>query len=318
MKKYLFSLLITLSAFYAQAQVDVYLNINHQLGQNSFAFSSSASNNLGNAFNVSRLEYYIAEITLIHDGGQTTAIPNLWILANAGANLSEALGNHSITSLEGIQLGIGVESSHNHLDPSTYNMSHPLSPKSPSMHWGWAAGYRFIALEGKTGNNMLQTFEFHGLGDGNYKKFTIPTAGTLNGSDLNIDLNADYERAFENIDLSSGSNIVHGESGKAAVVISNFATYVFTSSEGNSSVGLGEDLALNIDLFPNPSNGNVNLSGDLVGKNLVITDSYGRIVQSLELSSSQETINFSTAGMYLIQIFEDQQLLQTEKILIVQ
>jgi len=318
MKKYLFSLLISLGAFCSQAQVDVYLNINHQLGQNAFAFNTSATNNLANAFNVSRLQYYIAEVSLIHDGGQTTAVPNLWILADAGASLSEALGTHNITSLEGIQLGIGVESSHNHLDPSTYNMSHPLSPKSPSMHWGWAAGYRFIAFEGKSGASLTQNFQFHGLGDGNYKKITIPTNGTLIGTDLNIDLNADYEKALENIDLNSGSNIVHGETGKAASVLDNFATYVFTSSEGNSSIGLEESAAIKIALYPNPSTGKLYLKGDLSGKSLVIVDSYGKVVRSRDLSATNETVNLSGAGFYLVQIYEDQQLLQSEKVMVVQ
>jgi len=318
MKKYLFSLLISLGAFCATAQVDVYLNINHQLGQNSFAFNTAAANNVGNSFNVKRLQYYIAELTLIHDGGQTTAVPNLWILADAGYTLSEALGNHNITTLEGVQLGIGVESSYNHLDPSAYNMTHPLSPKSPSMHWGWAAGYRFIAFEGKSGSNLTQTYEFHGLGDGNYAKITIPTAGTLNGTDLNIDLNADYERALENIDLSSGSNIVHGENGKAASVLTNFATYVFTSSEGNGSIGLTEKKAIKIDLYPNPSNGNLSLKGNLNGKSLVVIDSQGKVITAKDLSSSLETITIKNNGFYLVQIFEDSELVQSEKVMVVQ
>jgi hypothetical protein len=318
MKKLLFSLLLSLGVFFSQAQVDVYLNINHQLGQNSFAFNTGTANNLGNSFNVKRLQYYIAEVNLIHDGGQITTVSNLWILADAGSALSESLGNYNITNLEGIQLGIGVESSYNHLDPSAYNMSHPLSPKSPSMHWGWAAGYRFIAFEGKTGSSLTQTFEFHGLGDGNYRKITIPTLGTLSGTDLNIDLNADYERAFENIDLSRGSNIVHGETGKAAVVLSNFATYVFTSSEGNSSIGLNENQSVNIDLYPNPSKGTVSLNGDLSGKSLVVIDSHGKTIATKDLSSSLETIRIKTAGFYLIQLFEDNKLLQSEKVLIIQ
>jgi hypothetical protein len=318
MKKLLFSLLLSLGVFFSQAQVDVYLNINHQLGQNSFAFNTGTANNLGNSFNVKRLQYYIAEVNLIHDGGQITTVSNLWILADAGSALSESLGNYNITNLEGIQLGIGVESSYNHLDPSAYNMSHPLSPKSPSMHWGWAAGYRFIAFEGKTGSSLTQTFEFHGLGDGNYRKITIPTLGTLSGTDLNIDLNADYERAFENIDLSRGSNIVHGETGKAAVVLSNFATYVFTSSEGNSSIGLNENKSVNIDLYPNPSKGTVSLNGDLSGKSLVVIDSHGKTIATKDLSSSLETIRIKTAGFYLIQLFEDNKLLQSEKVLIIQ
>ena len=57
------------SLTWGNAQTNVTLNINHLLGEEPFRLSTTAQNNLGQAFNFSRLEYYLAEISLIHDQG---------------------------------------------------------------------------------------------------------------------------------------------------------------------------------------------------------------------------------------------------------
>ena len=70
------------------------------------------------------------------------------------------------------------------------------------MHWGWSSGYRFVALEGKSGTTSAnQNLELHGLEDVNYFHLTITTAGTTSGSDKVIELNADYIQALKNINI---------------------------------------------------------------------------------------------------------------------
>ena len=77
-----------------------------------------------------------------------TAIPNKWVLVNASEATEVDLGSHDVTNVEAVHFHIGVDSSVNHSDPASYPMGHPLAPVFPSMHWGWAAGYRFVAIEG--------------------------------------------------------------------------------------------------------------------------------------------------------------------------
>ncbi len=179
MKKIQFLLSFMLISLIASAQQNVKFNINHKLANSSFAFNQTTSNDLGDNFNFDRFEYYLSEIKLIHDGGQISSVANTWVLVDASQTTSIDLGSFPITSLEGIRFSVGVETPANHNDPSLYSGNHPLSPKSPSMHWGWAAGYRFAAIEGKTGTSMNQIWQIHALGDANYRTQTVTTSGYL-------------------------------------------------------------------------------------------------------------------------------------------
>ena len=184
MKKITNVMMVLLIAISMNAQTDVYLKIDHFLGSNAFAFNTTATNNLGNSFNVSRLQYYIAEIKIVHDGGQVTSVPNTWILVNANSTVNELLGSFNVTTIEAVKFGIGVEQSYNHLDPSSYAMSHPLAPKSPSMHWGWSSGYRFACLEGKADATLSKTWELHGLFDKYYSEIVMPITSKMENGDL--------------------------------------------------------------------------------------------------------------------------------------
>jgi len=232
------------------------------------------------------------------------------------------LGNFSITTLEGVKFSVGVDPSVNNLDPASYPMSHPLAPKSPSMHWGWAAGYRFVAMEGKSGSNMNQTYEFHALGNVNYFTHTIPTAGVANGSDLTISLHADYEMALKDIDVSSGA-IVHGEVGAAVVLLQNFNYQVFTSSEGNAAMGTEEFAnAISTKVYPNPTKGNVLISakGNQNGEiEYVVTDIIGQsILRGVVSESGEETISIKNSGIYFVSILKNGNTIATEKIIVAQ
>jgi len=210
------------------------------------------------------------------------------------------LGEFVVDSLESIRFAIGVNEDLNHLDPTTYNPQHPLAPKSPSMHWGWTAGYRFICAEGLGGSSLSQIFEFHGLGDDNYAHLTIPTQGTMLGTDtLLISINADYNELFRGQTLATGP-ISHGETGAAAQVIHNMNNYVFTSSEGNAAMATKEN-SIPLTVFPNPSNGFFRVVVDAPSEFKVI-DILGRTVESGRLDRGENTLELSSKGLYLLQV----------------
>jgi len=296
---------LSLSVF---SQSDVYLKINHLLDSSPFTFNTNSSNNINNTFNIDRLEYYISSIAITHDGGTITNITNTWILANASTQVYELLGNYSITTIEKVTFSIGVETPINHDDPSLLPMLHPLAPKSPSMHWGWNAGYRFIAMEGMAGTTTPnQNFELHGLGDVNYFSQTIITAGTTDANGLVIELNADYKKALEDVNVASGV-ISHGEINEAKKVIKNFKNHVFTSIEGNSPVSIKEVVNEgNFKLYPNPASSDNKISyeysGELKNVILEITDLSGRLIQKQQMENSNKVIfNKLDQGLYLVNL----------------
>jgi hypothetical protein len=323
MKKTLSVIIVLTLSLSAFSQSNVYLKINHMLGTSPFAFNSSTTNNIGDNFNVNRLEYYISSISITHDGGTVTNVPSTWILANASTEVYELLGNYTITSIEQVTFSIGVETPTNHSDPSLMAVSHPLSPKSPSMHWGWSAGYRFIAMEGLSGTATPdQTYQLHALGDVNYFSQTIPTAGTTDANGLVIELNADYEAALKNINTASGV-ISHGEVNEAKMTAENFRDHVFTSLEGNSPVSIEKvEATAPLSIYPNPAaNGSpvtFKVDQDLTNASLQITDLTGRIVSTALIPRSNElVITGLQQGIYMVTLkLASGEVIKTEKLFI--
>jgi hypothetical protein len=250
-KTLLFSVLSFAFILSLQAQHNIQLNIHHKLGDIDFAMNTGAKNNLGDDFSVTRLQYYISGISIVHDNGQVTPIDSFFILVDASLPTEVTLGNYPIDNVEGIHFYIGVDAAHNHTDPAGYDPSHPLSPKSPSMHWGWASGYRFMAFEGNGGPQYNQLIQLHGLGDQNYVKTRVNLSATAANDEVIINLDADYTRALEDISVSGGL-IVHSELGEAQHALENFRNLVFSPSEINTG-STDFNLLNNLALFPNPS-----------------------------------------------------------------
>jgi hypothetical protein len=303
------------------AQQPVKLNINHKLVSQSFAFQQSSSNNLGNNFDVNRMQYYMSKFTVIHDGGQMTDAVGVYALVDAANATSIDLGSMNVTTVEGIKFYIGVNTPENNNDPSLWASNHPLAPKNPSMHWGWASGYFFVAMSGMGGSNLNNTYELHGLGNSNYFNQTITTGATLTGSDLVITLDADYAQALKNINVASGI-ISHGETGQAATIIANFRDYVFSAvTVTASTVGIKENSISNnnIIVYPNPSStGIFNFNWENLPKtssHLIVTDLTGRQIKSVsktEMTNSELIIE--SKGIYFLNLMDGDKTLLTQKV----
>ena len=309
-------LLIAVNVF---AQKDVKITINHKLGTENFAFNTEAQNDLGHKFKLSRLEYYISGISIIHDGGTETKVSDVYILAKANQTDTILLGNLNVTSIESINFSVGVDPGVNNGDPAQWGSLHPLAPKFPSMHWGWASGYRFVALEGKSGNNFAQDFQIHALGNKNYFKQNIPVEGKSVNDALLITLNADYTKAVSGMDMNSGL-VEHSENKEAATCLRLFQTSVFTneSGEGNTLSVKEVKVANAFGTYPNPSNGTFTIqldderfqSGDIKVMNLV-----GEVVKETTLENGQSSMTLDKKGVYFLSILKDG-LISTEKVII--
>lgn len=322
MKKFiLFSFLLTGFFFQGNTQNSLMLQINHKLGDAEFAMNQGAKNNMDHDFLVTRLEYYISEMSIIHDGGLETAIEDLWILVDASKATEVSLGDYDINTVEGLKLHVGVDPDHNHLDPSSFDASHPLAPKFPSMHWGWTAGYRFVAFEGYGSENYNQLFQLHALGDVNYFTTEVEYSATAENNLLAINLDADYTRALENIALNSGV-IVHGDNFQAKKCLVNFNNFVFTASEiSSSTVDFSEVNRFHV--FPNPiSDGIATIELDLKQKGHQYDVSFTSIngkhlnyIRSVEDGQQIDVSDFSS-GMYFINLIKDGQTIMSKRIVV--
>lgn len=305
----------------AQAFAAVKLKINHYLGEVPISLALAGENNLGERFKLDRLEYYISQISITHDGGKVTTVENYWILVNTAFETDEILGDFDIQNVESITFYVGVEQAVNHLDPSQYDSGHPLAPKFPSMHWGWQSGYRFVALEGHTGESLNTKFEIHALGNQNYFNTTVNTGSYQSGDDIIIEINADYAQSLRDIELSSGP-IIHGDVYEAVDLLENFAEHVYspvvesgveTANSGNNDYAVG----------PNPSNDGVfslvAMGANNPGtKSILVADILGNEILELEnvdLSSGID-LKIDSRGVFILNIIDETGFVHTEKLIV--
>ena len=318
-KQLLFSTLFLFLAIATFTQNNLQLQINHKLGSEDFAMEAMATNNMENTYFFTRLQYYISQISIIHDGGTETLIEDTWILVNAAYETTVDLGDHEIETVEAIHFHIGVEEAVNHEDPAAWPAGHPLAPVFPSMHWGWTAGYRFAAIEGMAGANVDQLFQFHGLEDDNYFKTEIALTATAVDNQIVLELDADYQRTLGNIDVDGG-NIVHGGFGDAKKTLENFRDYVFSASGVTSTVDYSEVNAIR--LFPNPTaTGQTTFQVEST-ENLVyqvkVCDLLGRTVQYLPEVPANQAVNLTASepGMYWVSLIKEGSPVLTKKLVV--
>ena len=306
MKKALQILAFLFIALITNAQSSVNIRINHLLDGVQFENEVNTANDLGHEFMIDRLEYYLSGFSIVHDGGTVSEVEDLYVLVSLLESSDPTmieLGDFAINELEAVRFHFGVDEVANHADPALYHPSHALAPKFPSMHWGWAAGYRFIALEGKSGPSLNQEVQFHCIGDEFYSEIEFPV--TMSGEEsYTVAIDAEYTKLLSNIDVSSGI-IIHGGTGEMPILSTNISEKVFSTSSVTSTTD--SDLVTLFEIYPNPvTNGIVNIQADIEVKsyNVNVYDVMGKMV----LSSSNRNANrieLSESGMYYISISDD-------------
>lgn len=284
----------------AVAQNDLYLDFNHLWNGNAFVQDAEVLSNNGSAIKVNRLEFYLSGFSIQHDGGQVTEINDQWLLVRPADNESFYLGSFDIDQVEAITFSCGVEEEYNHLDPSTYAVGHPLAPQNPSMHWGWASGYRFIAFEGTSGAAFSQIWEIHALGDAHYIEQTIYTGAENISGDLRIALDGNYANLLGALNVSNGM-IEHSETGQTInAVFSNMQNSVFTASDGTVNI-TETNLAPSISIFPNPSDGEIKINSNLPLELIQVFNAQGQLVSEFKTAGQfQNILSLETlpAGIY--------------------
>lgn len=314
MKRLLLLSLVFGSLSLAAQTKELVLNFHHMMAGQQVTDSLVGTNNLGNQFKFNRLQYYVDDIEIIYNQGDTFTYPQVLLIdALAEEMTSVDLGALDFDSITAVRFAIGVGPDANNLDPATYPAAHPLAPQFPSMHWGWAAGYRFVCAEGVGSSAFNQTFELHGLGNGNYAMQTIATSGTMSGSDtIVLDIEADYAELVTDIAVSQGP-ISHGETGDAFQSLKNLNNKVFKSAEGNAAMNSQELAFADLKVFPNPSNGRFIVEG-AQGATVEVYNALGSKVAHKKVVGPTRII-LQDSGIYLMVVSQNG-LSTTKKIIV--
>ena len=309
--KHLSALLLAFVALSASAQTEVFLNFTHLFDGDDYTQFTTYTTPDGYEVEFSRMQYYMCDFVITHDGGQETALTDTYLLVNAQLNSSYSLGSwDGIVNIEGIEFAIGVDEANNHEDPAAWPSDHPLAPQNPSMHWGWASGYRFLAYEGTATSNNV---EIHALGDENLFSQSHEVSAEAVSGVATIDLFADYVHLFNNLNVSNGL-INHGFNGEVVTALENFRDLVFSTDASTST----EEVAISaFAMFPNPATDVVRLSGGL-NHEVELLDLSGRVVASSGVFNGSASMNVAElpAGVYLARIVQNGQAVRTERLIV--
>ena len=89
------------------AKTLVKLKINHKMGDMAYAKNTQSTNNLGQNYDINRLEYYVSNIIVGHDGGALDTIKNKILLINpSGSFETYTLDSLNFTTIEFIQFSL--------------------------------------------------------------------------------------------------------------------------------------------------------------------------------------------------------------------
>ena len=304
-----------------QAQTNVVLQMEQLLEGQPFAYDQVTQAELGFYFKATRLQYYISGITLIHDGGQITPVTDYYLLVDPAKDSVFALGNFAVTDLEKIEFWIGVDSATNHLDPALYPEGHPLALKNPSMHWGWAGGYRFIAFEGLAGNTpgfVTNNFQIHTIADENYRKVSLDINEIVNGDTMFVPIDADYARLLHKIDVSIGITS-HSSVGLSKQVSINMPSVFSPALLSSAHEPIADTHFL---IAPNPASDFFTISRPWSTEKpltVVVTDLQGNTVLKEKILSKTQTLDLQrdmVSGIHLVIFFDGAQSVAIEKLVV--
>ena len=164
--------------------------------------------------NLSLVQFYVSEITLIDAAGNETLNDETYLLVTPEVE-DYAIGNFPAGTYTKVRFNIGIDSVTNHNDPSKYEIGNPLGAQFPSMHWGWSFGYIFVRIDGEAdvdGNGVPDSdgqFEMHLGSDPYLATVEIDYPITIGqGSENIIHLNTDWDAFFEGVDMAN-DNTTH-------------------------------------------------------------------------------------------------------------
>lgn len=195
---------LTLSClFTAFGQTDINLKLHHTFEGAPFQYGTVYDLD-GYAVRFSRVQYYLSGFEITHDGGQTTSMPDAYVLGSG--NITDyTLGQENITNLEGISFDLGVDSIRNEMNTSAWPAGHPLAAQNPSMDWSWPDGYFFWTIDGKVDSDNDGVpdlnFSLHGMGNHLLTPVNGFTGLNLSGNEVTVELFVNIADWLNDIEL---------------------------------------------------------------------------------------------------------------------
>ena len=104
----------------------------------------------GQTVRLTRFAAIVAGVVLMRAEGGTVQLDGQYGFLDAeSGRLALTLRNVPDGDYHGLEFQLGLPAAVNHGDPGQWPAGHPLNPIVNGLHWGWAGGYVFAAIEGR-------------------------------------------------------------------------------------------------------------------------------------------------------------------------
>lgn len=307
MKK-IFTLLFVALSSLSFAQSNLYLSFKPKCTGADLALGTTVEDLNGVKMEIGDFNYYISNIHVIYDGGQDMDFSDTILLVKADAHTFQLGSGLNIPNIEQINFSVGVPQAVNHLDITQYPSGHFLSFQTPSMHWGWTSGYKFLLVDGlgdSNGDDTPETlFQLHDLGDANFKNVQLPLVATYgNDSQVDIVVNCNLDEWIYGANPGS-VGVQHGTTGINASTMSNVNDRAVFTAPATASIT--EETNVGVLYFVNQVAG-----VKVTWKEMSAIDSYqmmdvsGKVISQSKVSDANQTIlvNDLSKGSYIFSIF---------------
>ena len=325
MKHYI---LILLTYFFTSgfSQKNLFITIEPQFNGVDLQMNTQYTAADGKVLKLDHFDYYISNIIITHDGGQTTSVETPVFLVEP-QNHVLYLGYRNWNDIEKINFLVGVPKPMNTqngaeaADISTYPETNPLSFQSPSMYWGWQAGYMHMIIggnsDGNNDGNPESYFEIHNLGNNNQQEVEMNIIET-NTSSEQIDLNiiCNVNRWVESIPLST-VGVLHGENGVNETILQNvLSKTVFTQS---ATATIQDINPLVFNCFGKKNGLDINWENLENGKSIKLIDQTGKVQKSAEKETASGSLSWDnlSSGFYFVELLNTtNQIVVSKKVMV--
>lgn len=163
----------------------------------------------GTAVRIDLFQFYVSELGVGNTGGLETSDKYLLVKAS---NTDYEIGQVTAGEKQVLAFNVGLDSTTNHVDPTTYDADDVLAPQNPTMHWNWDSGYQFIKIEGQVDTDadgiVDGLLEMHIGKDLNLQRIELFAGAQADMEDFEIALQYDIAKFFDGIDIS-GASVTH-------------------------------------------------------------------------------------------------------------
>lgn len=276
-----------------------------------FALNEIVTDNNGVKISIDHFNYYISNVHLVHDGGQDLDLSDTVFLVKQG-DFRLDLGSLPVTQVEKIRFGVGVSVELSHTDISLYPENHPLTYQSPSMHWGWAAGYMHMIVGGSadSDNNDVPDayFELHNLGDNNYYQVELDVTDTDEGASKAIYIDCNLDTWLGLTDLAT-NGIKHGEDGVNFTVMKNVILRPVFTASGNAGTDDIETTQGQLSFFRKEGGNYVSWSDLGKPESFSLIDLNGKVLMQQNVSgpSGEFCLGERKPGSYFVRFYDTNQ-----------